>query len=433
MTLEKGSLVEGEITSIAFGGEGILRDKGFVVFVPLTAVGDRITAKLNNVKRSHAYAELVEILEKGEGRITARCPHYRVCGGCQLQHLDAKRQLAYKRDAINDSFKRIGKLDLDTVIDVLPASETWGYRRSIRLSMVAKKGDGYSLGYVRRDLDGIISIRECPIFLDKEISLLSDLQSFVGSIKALADDSAQLTVMKMGSDSYALHFVFPENQPKDFPKLITEALKVNPSWQGASVTEENKQTSYGNLAGHFSILDMQITYDIHCFVQTHASQSEEVYKKARQIALDKKAKRILDLYCGIGVSALIFARDGAQVLGVEGNKYAVAMAQRNAEANAITNSSFQVADINRTIHKLLSKHRADFVFVNPPRTGLTPQVIKALSSASPATIVYVSCMPSTLARDVAKLCKNGYKIASASAYDMFPQTAHLETFVVLDR
>ena len=433
MSIEVGDLVEGEIESLAFGGDGILRTNGLVVFVPMVAVGDKISAKVTTVKRSHAFAEIEALSSPGNGRTEPLCQYYGTCGGCQLQHLDGGAQTAYKRQAVEDALKRIGRIEVAGGVEMVEAPSEWGYRRRIKLTMAADGGFGYLLGYVRRDLEGIVRVQECGIFLEDDHSLFEELSTLCSKLEAVPGDPAQLSVFKVDNNKFAFHFLFPDESPGDLEYHLRKAVEQYDHWNGALITDVNGAKTIGDITGTFDVDGLAIGFDVRCFVQAHPQQSARIYQDVAALVAQRAPERVLDLYSGIGITSLLFARDGATVLGVEGNEHSVGMAQANAARNDIDDASFVAADVSRVADKLVGSHAPELIFVNPPRTGLSERVTATLAKAPSRTLVYVSCMPSTLARDLVKLEKGGWNVSSVTAYDMFPQTAHVETVVVLDR
>lgn len=417
-------LIIGEIESLAFGGQGILRHDGLVVFIPFVAPGDRVRVRITKRKKSFAEGELVELLAPGPQRCVAPCPYFTICGGCQLQHLNEAEQLRQKQRFVSDSLRRIGKLTLAEDVPIIASPKMWAYRRHIRLTLTVRDGV-YEAGYVRHDLAGVLPLTQCPIFTEGD-SLLVSVQQFLRQLTVVSSEGAHLSLIKSAS-SYVWMFQFPNVAPPNFESVLDR----HPLISGVIVQSKEGCASYGETEGSFSIEGLQIRFSPLAFVQCHPEQSANVYKDVVSLAKGCHPKSVLDLYSGIGVTSLLLGRDNYAVTGVEGNPDAVRLAMMNAQLNQIRGIEFLRADVARVLGGLLDRIAPDLVIVNPPRTGLDPKARQELIEASPRQLIYISCMPSTLARDLAALDDRGYQLKTCRAYDMFPQTTHVETVALM--
>lgn len=340
--------ITGKIESLAFGGEGILRHEGQVIFVPFVIPGEEIEVEITESRKNFSKGKLLQVLNPSKERIAPLCPYFGKCGGCQLQHMSYDTQLAYKKNAVKEALIRIGKIQNlpDFTIEGTPIQ--WEYRRQIRL-----KKRGEELGFIGYDNVSFVPIKRCLI--------------------------------------YSKH-----NLP--FQKATSP----------------------------FTVEGLTFFSSPSAFVQNHPEQSALLYKDICTLVLKSQAKKVLDLYCGIGVTSILLGANGIESLGIEMNKEAIVFANKNAEYNKIDNVRFISGDAAKAPFE-----NPDLVIVNPPRIGLSPEMIQALEKNKPAKILYISCMPSTLARDISKLPE--YEIEYIKAYDMFPQTAHVETLIILAR
>lgn len=419
-----------EVTSLAFGGEGIIRHQGMVVFVPFTAPGDIITCRITQQKKSFAFAEVIEIHKKSLLRTIPKCPYYERCGGCQLQHLIYSAQTDSKHQGVVDALQRIGKLNVE-VQPTIPADQQWEYRRHVTLH-VRENAEGFSLGYVSVDNSSLIQVEQCPIYIQTSEPIIHQVQLFFDRLKRIPEifhNEDRIALFKAGVGKYVLHFMLSH-----FPKeesLFKEALKEFPEWIGILITTPEKAASYGVTELSCTVEGMNFKYSPQAFIQNHPEQSQKIYRLICELANRSSHQCILDLYCGIGISSLLLAKQGAKVVGVEGNKAAIQLAKDNAAANSMTSVSFLQSDVKRGLTELLKKHHPDLIVVNPPRTGLDPEVIDQILRNPPKEIIYISCMPTTLTRDLKVFCKERYKVQSCQPFDMFPQTAHVETVVHL--
>ena len=429
MHIKIDQIIEGEIETIAFGGEGILRHNHFVVFVPFTAIGDRISCKIKEVKSSFAKAELVELIKKSDGRATPLCPYFGSCGGCQLQHLQPVPQLNYKLSAVQDALKRIGHLSPPS-ISIIPAGENWGYRRHITLHL-KPKDKGFEAGYIALDNHSLTVVQECPIFIRSDVLILEMVQKWIKGIPNPERIEGRLTILKNQHQQFILSFQF-ETQFSAELKFFENLLKQSTDLAGIMIQTSIKETIFGNPYCEEIIEGLTFRYSPKTFVQNHPGQSLNIYNQICQLVDQSKQHHVLDLYCGFGITSLLLAKRGHTVTGIECNKEAIVFGQANATFNKLKNNHFIQGDVEKILPKWLKTNRAEIIIVNPPRQGLTKKVIEQLLTSSAQSMIYISCMPATLARDLNLLAKE-YYIADGQAYDMFPQTAHVETLIHLKR
>lgn len=402
--------MKGTIQSISFGGEGILRSDGLVVFVPFTAPQDEAVVEIVSKKKNFAHGKLVQLLKKSEDRIEPRCQHFGVCGGCQLQHLNYPAQLEAKRRFIIDALQRIGKIPIDDVF-VAPAQE-WNYRLHIRLKL--KKCDkGFQAGYMGHDPSVFVPVKECPIFS-------GDLEQILPLFQSLSNEGVDEGHVRIMNNLLAFDFM---------PRLPKNAKEVFANYSVVMQSPHEKK-EWGNPLCETEVLNLRLRFSPFGFVQNHITQTEVLYRAILD-ALPASAHKILDLYCGIGATSLLLARLEKDVIGVESHAETVAFAKENAERNGITCCEFYEGKAEKLGVELLKKEKPNTVLCNPPRTGLDPLLIEALLETKPACILYVSCMPATLARDLQKLIAGGYRLDLVQGFDMFPQTTHVETLVRL--
>lgn len=422
-------IVEGEIETIAFGGEGILRYRGFVIFVPFTAVGDRIICRITEMKRSFAKGELVELKHPSSYRTQPLCPYFGTCGGCQLQHLKPEAQLKYKLNAVQDALKRIGHLSVPP-LPITPAPENWSYRRHITLHLRPKE-EGFEAGYIAQDNRSLVIVQTCPIFNKPQHSILQLLQQLVGQIPNPQHQEGRVIVLKNHRHQFILSFQFESQFTIDF-KLFQTALQQSPDLAGIIVQTPSEHISLGDPYCEEKIEGLMFRFSPQTFVQNHPGQSLNIYRQISQIADQSQQQHVLDLYCGFGITSLLLAKQGHVVTGIEVNAEAIRFAQENAAFNHIKNVHFMQGDVEKVLPRWLKTQQAGLIIVNPPRQGLTKKVAQTLLTTSAKSMIYVSCMPATLARDLNLLAEK-YQIKEGQVYDMFPQTAHVETLVHLKR
>lgn len=430
MELNVQDRIEGKIEKIAFGGEGILRYRGFVIFVPFTAPGDFVTCQIKEVKKSFARAELISIQTLSPYRTTPLCPYFGTCGGCQLQHLIAQEQILYKKEAVKDALKRIGHLKTPD-FSVISTELQWNYRRHITLHLKPHLG-AFQAGYIGADHYSLVAIKTCPIFNKKEDLIIQQVQELVGTLSNPSQQEGRVTILKNELHQYILSFYF------DIPfsveeRVLKHALQNYPLFAGILFKSSNQQLHVGNTYSEQKLEGLTFRFTPQAFIQNHPEQSANIYREIGKLAGDHRELKILDLYCGFGITSLLLAKQKHRVIGIEYNGEAIAFAQENALANRLNQVRFVQGDVNKQVPKIAKEFKPDLILMNPPRQGLSKKIIQTLLLTQPKEMIYVSCMPATLARDLALLCQKDYEIQEGKIYDMFPQTAHVETLIHLVR
>ncbi len=385
----KGDLIEVKIEKIVPRGLGLGFAEGLTVFVPLAAPQDVVKVRIRELKKRTAFADIVEIVEAGPNRIAASCPYYGKCGGCDFQHLDYQEQLAAKVGIISDCLTRLGKIDLDREIAVIPSPDQFGYRSRARWHVDAPM---QKIGYYRRDSNEIVDIASCPI-LTPTVNEGLDALRRDEEWGTYWNDTAEIELAE--GDGGETSVVCTERP--DAPAEITSEI-----------------------AGE------KFTYTAETFFQANRPLAQKLV----EIAIgDSKGGTALDLYCGVGLFALPLARRFETVVGVEENRLATDFAIKNAERAGLHNVEF----VSRSVGAYLASLKAspDLILLDPPRSGTEKQTIEAIIKLRPKQISYVSCEPSILARDLRIMLDGGYQIESITAIDLFPQTHHVETVVRL--
>lgn len=421
-----GNILEGTIESLAFGGKGIIRTSlGCVVFVPFTAPGEKVRCKITLLKKNYAEAELLEVLDHSPQRKVPPCPYFGVCGGCQLQHLGYPEQTRYKQGVVQKALERLYP---DTQVSVIPADPIWAYRQHITLTLIPSSS-GFKMGYIAVDNHSLVEIEECPIFHQPQDPILKKCSLLMHALKAHPQNLGKGRLIKTDAGNYILDLHF-----KKVPKNASQVLPnfLSPEIQGISVTTPQSTFAYGNFHLELAIENLRFQYHSKAFLQNHLGQSRFLYSHVRDLVKKKNPKILLDLFSGIGITSLLSAPYAHQIYGVEWNQHAVKTAQENGKFHEIKNVQFQAQSVENALPKLLQK-KPEMAIVNPPRIGLSRKVTEALASSSLEEIVYISCHPATLVRDLALFQKKEFSLQEAYAIDMFPQTGHVEALVRLQR
>ena len=400
-----GSVADVTIDRIAAGGDGIARHEGVVIFVPRSAPGDRARVHFDLRKR-FGRGVIEQLIEPSPDRIEPPCKHYvdDKCGGCQLQHLRYDAQTEAKRGIIRDSLTRIGKRDVD-LPDIVGSEKQWRYRRKLTLAMRKDRGARWTIGLHPFDNPGkVFQLVDCPITDDRVLDVWrqvmaahelfpaeSELRAFV----QLTENGA--AVVMEGGNSWATRRAFFERVP------LATSLWWKPANRGRMLVAER-----ANAAGGAS------------FMQVNPEMGRALHAYVLERARAHSPATVVDAYAGSGATAIPLAKDGARVTAIEADRDAVA----RCSAQLPEGSRAIAARVEDAIALSLP---ADVVLINPPRTGIHERVAQALETSTPAprALIYVSCDPGTLARDLARMPR--YRITSLKSFDMFPQTAHVET------
>lgn len=418
----KNNTIEGSIESVAFGGDGILRHQGRVVFVPYTLMGDQVRARVVQEKKSFARASLEKIIVPSPDRRLAPCEYFGRCGGCQLQHAEYNAQLEIKKTFVSDALSRIGKMSV-SVKETRATMHQWRYRRHIRLHW--KEG---RLGFVNIDQQTLLEVTHCPIFADEHEDIIQSVKRLCSLLQPKAQ--ADISIYKAGNDFVLFFDFFIELHNC---KVIFEKELANIPYIKGIVWKINDMFQHiGNISIEFSLNALNMKFNPKVFVQAHPEQSAALYMQLKEIIKAQKVHKVLDLYCGFGATSLLLRQEGIEVCGIEFNPESIRLARDNEASNNLNGIEWHVGDVDKLIDFAISKFRPDCVLVNPPRTGLSSIVLDTLKNYLPDSIVYVSCMPATLARDSA-LLSHAYDINYCEPFDMFPQTTHVETLVKFEK
>jgi 23S rRNA (uracil1939-C5)-methyltransferase len=413
--------IDGTVENVAFGGEAVLHTTEGVVFVHDALPSEFISAKITSKKKNFSRGELLAVENPHPLRIRPRCPLFSVCGGCHLQHADYSLQVDFKQQWLRDSLRRIGGIRDIEVPPISKAQSIWAYRRHVTLHLEESNGF-YRAIFHERNPNKKVSPQSCPIFSERDFSALHSLLE-----KVSFSGEGRVQIMKIEGERWIYTFHF-RKEPKGAWEILRQLMTVDSACAGVKLKSAGKTRVVGETEGTIQVAGMTFSYSPDAFVQTHPDRSEAIYRKIVEHVRSTSKKRVLDLYGGIGVTACLVAKEGAQVTSVELSKGAVELARRNLKQLAGESICADVAAYLR--NRDLSPF--DLIIANPPREGIAPEPLKLLA-ASGKDILLISCMPTTLARDIKILVSSGYSLEWIEGYDMFPQTTHLETVAFMRR
>jgi 23S rRNA (uracil1939-C5)-methyltransferase len=433
----KGDELVLDVDTLAYGGRGVARSNGYVVFVSGALPGDRVRARLTKAKRAFAEARTVELIRPGADRVPDRCVHGgEPCPGAPWQGLAYERQLAYKRDQVDDALRRIGDLDGFELEPPLAAAEPWRYRNKLEYSF-GSVDDETALGFhARGRWDRVVDVDDCLLASERNNAARNEVRAWARSQGIPPYDRRE-------RDGVLRNLVVREGRRTGQvqTRLVTSAAAIaRPPVDLHTVIEGDSGGTDGptgvlgeeHLAEELAGLRVRISPD--AFFQTNTEMAECLYAVAGEYAGLSGNERLFDLYCGIGTIALALARDAGEVWGLEVVPAAIADAEHNVRSNGISNARFVAADARLGVRPLIERAgRADVVLLDPPRAGLSNKVVRRVIECEAPRIVYVSCNPTTLVPNAAQLSRAGYRLRRVRTIDMFPQTPHIECVALLER
>ncbi len=448
--VSKGMTYEIEINSLGSNGEGVGRYEGFTVFVPGALPGEKAVVLIEEAKKTYAKGRIKELLRESKDRVSPICKIYGRCGGCQLQHLDYMAQLRAKRQQVIDAMTRIGKQPDLFVEPVIGASSPWNYRNKMQFPVGRRKGN-VVIGCFAQGSHEIIDTTDCHIQREGNNEVVNAVREIVGklNIPVYNEDRhsgvLRHVVGRVGKNGEIMVVLVTATKQlpreKEFIKLLRAKLPK------AVSIHQNIQTYRNNvimgrdtrlLWGKPTILDGigRLIFQIspRSFFQVNTSQAEVLYGKALEYADLTGGEVVIDAYCGTGTITLFLAQKAQKVYGIEIVKPAILDAQKNARDNNVRNAEFIVGDATQVMPRLYRQGiRPDVVVVDPPRAGCTSAVLETFAAMEPQRIVYVSCNPASLARDIAILGELGYQAVKVQPVDMFPNTSSVEVCAKLVR
>jgi 23S rRNA (uracil1939-C5)-methyltransferase len=430
------TILEADITDLTHDGRGVTHVNGKAVFVAGALAGERVRLRFTGKHRHYDEAAVEEILQASPDRVVPRCPHFGVCGGCALQHLDADAQILAKQRVLLENLDRIGKVQPRSIL--APLTDTpWGYRRKARLSVkfVEKKGR-VLVGFRESNGRYVADIKRCEVLHPAVGERIETLTALIESLDAKRD-IPQIEVAA-GDDLVAL--IFRHLQPLserdlaafvEFGKANQLGIYLQP---GGIDSVAALWPTDAHLSFRLPAYDVELDFKPLDFIQINAGMNRRMIDHAMQLLDPQPTDRVLDLFCGLGNFTLPLARRSAHVVGVEGEAGLVRRAGENAQRNKIENAEFFAADLAVDQRDApWAKANYDLLLLDPPRSG-AEAVLEYLPKKGMRKVVYVSCHPGSLARDAATLVtRHGFTLKSAGAMDMFPHTAHVESIALFER
>lgn len=414
-TIKIDEIYDANIEGLENEGAGVCKINGMVVFVPKALTGEKVRIRITEIKKTYAKGKVIEVLEKSKHRVDSGCPYYEECGGCNLRHQDSKENLKFKKEKVENAIKRIGKLDIK-VNDVVSSFRDDNYRNKASFKVENNKIGFYSEGTYQ-----LVDIKECKL-MKKEIN--DSLYYIRKYLEENKNEIKNITVKYGNAMNEILIDIYSVNESDinicDFLINNLPSLKT---------IIFNDKIVYQN--GYISqiINGLMFNCSAKSFFQVNDMQAEKLYNLAIKSAKLKKSDTVLDLYCGTGTISCIVSSHVKKVIGVEIVEDAVRDAKCNLMINNINNVKFIVGDAAKKVSKI--KEKVDVIFVDPPRSGMDRKMISIIKNIKAEKIVYISCNPVTMARDLNYL-SDTYITSEVTPVDMFPNTAHVECVCLLN-
>ncbi len=461
MALKKGQIFEIEIETIAFGGRGLGRLEGMAVFVDQALPGDRVRARVVRKKKRHAEARMVELLEPSADRVDPPCPYVGWCGGCKWQALKYERQLVYKRDQVEEALGHIAGIDRVSVHPTLASQQVYHYRNKMEFScadrrwlLPAQMGDstidtGFALGlHVPGTFYKVLDIEACLLQPDLGNQLLDTvrrhmrasgrppygLKSHVGFWRflmlrhAVAHDHWMVNLVTSEEDRETVQ-PLADDLVMHYPQVVSVVNNISDR-RAAIAVGEREILLAGEPVLRESVAGLQFNVSANSFFQTNTLGAAALYGVVERMADLQGTEQVLDLYSGTGAISIYLAARARSVVGFEWTAAAVADAEINCRLNGLTNCRFVEGDVLKQLPAW--ERPVDVMIIDPPRVGMHPKVLKQVIDLAPGRIVYVSCNPATLARDLLAL-KTCYQVAEVQPVDLFPHTWHIEAVARLEK
>ncbi|MCJ7840958.1 23S rRNA (uracil(1939)-C(5))-methyltransferase RlmD [Lederbergia sp. NSJ-179] len=449
--VQKNQIIDVTFEDLTHDGNGVAKVEGYPLFIANGLPGEKARVKVTKLNKGYGFGKIMEIYEKSRYRVIPECPIYEECGGCQLQHLSYEGQLMAKEKQVRDCVQRIGKIEDVTIHPVLGMAQPWRYRNKSQVPIGEREG-GLIGGFYRQRTHDIIDMKECLIQVEENDHVLKKVKEICGKygIKPY-DEKTHKGLLRHVMARYGkvtgetmIVFITRTSELPNRKKIVAELVEVIPNLKSIVQNVNSKRTNviFGNetkvLWGSETITDyigdIQFAISARSFYQVNPEQTKVLYEKALEYADLNGAETVIDAYCGIGTISLFLAQKAKKVYGVEIVPEAIDDAERNAELNGLENVEFAVGEAEVIIPNWYKQGiEADVLVVDPPRKGCDQALLDTIIQMKPKKVVYVSCNPATLARDLRLLEDGGYKTLEVQPVDMFPMTAHVECVALMSR
>ena len=448
--LKKNQIEEAEITAMSSDGNGIAKIDGMVVFVPYTAVGDKLKIRIVKVQKNYSFGIIEEILQPSPDRVDDHCPVYKKCGGCAFRHISYEAELRHKAEFVQSNLRRLGGLD-PVMLPITPSPLVQGYRNKAQYPI--REYDGkIEAGFFAKRSHRVISCASCDLqpaffeqileytkqFLEEYHISAYDEQTGKGKVRHLyircGEVSGEVMVCLVVNSERLPHAAeYVEGLLKVCPQVVSVVLNINRE-QNNVILGQKCITLYGKDTIEDTLCDVRFELSPLSFYQVNRQAAEKLYRLAAEMAQFEGNELLIDLYCGAGTIGLSMASKVRELIGVEIVPDAVENAKENAKRCGVENARFICADAKEAAAQLAAENlHPDVIVVDPPRKGCDLEVLQAIAAMAPKRLVMISCNSASLARDCRELEALGYHLEKAAPVDLFPRTTHVETVVLLSK
>lgn len=448
--LKKNQIEEAEITAMSSDGNGIAKIDGMVVFVPYTAVGDKLKIRIVKVQKNYSFGIIEEMLQPSPDRVDDHCPVYKKCGGCAFRHISYEAELRHKAEFVQSNLRRLGGLD-PVMLPITPSPLVQGYRNKAQYPI--REYDGkIEAGFFAKRSHRVISCASCDLqpaffeqileytkhFLEEYHISAYDEQTGKGKVRHLyiryGEVSGEIMVCLVVNSERLPHAAeYVEGLLKVCPQVVSVVLNINRE-QNNVILGQKCITLYGKDTIEDTLCDVRFELSPLSFYQVNRQAAEKLYRLAAEMAQFEGNELLIDLYCGAGTIGLSMASKVRELIGVEIVPDAVENAKENAKRCGVENARFICADAKEAAAQLATENlHPDVIVVDPPRKGCDLEVLQAISAMAPKRLVMISCNSASLARDCKELEALGYHLEKAAPVDLFPRTTHVEAVALLSR
>ena len=448
--LKKNQIEEAEITAMSSDGNGIAKIDGMVVFVPYTAVGDKLKIRIVKMQKNYSFGIIEEMLQPSPDRVDDHCPVYKKCGGCAFRHISYEAELRHKAEFVQSNLRRLGGLD-PVMLPITPSPLVQGYRNKAQYPI--REYDGkIEAGFFAKRSHRVISCASCDLqpaffeqileytkqFLEEYHISAYDEQTGKGKVRHLyiryGEVSGEVMVCLVVNSERLPHAAeYVEGLLKVCPQVVSVVLNINRE-QNNVILGQKCITLYGKDTIEDTLCDVRFELSPLSFYQVNRQAAEKLYRLAAEMAQFEGNELLMDLYCGAGTIGLSMASKVRELIGVEIVPDAVENAKENAKRCGVENARFICADAKKAAAQLAAENlHPDVIVVDPPRKGCDLEVLQAISAMAPKRLVMISCNSASLARDCKELEALGYHLEKAAPVDLFPRTTHVETVVLLSK
>ena len=433
----RGEQLTLDVESLAYGGRGIARRNGYVVFVAGALPGDRVRAEVTKAKRGYAEASTVDLVRESPDRVPPRCDHGgEPCPGAPWQSLPYEEQLRHKHLQVEDALVRLGSLEGFDLEPIEPAAEQWRYRNKLEYSFGEREGELVLGFHARGRWDLVVDAEDCQLASEwnnrvrNEVRAWAATEGLPGYDRRSGTGVLRNLAVREGRRTGQLQTRLVTS-PAEIPRPPVDLHTIV---EGSSGGTDGPTGALGREHLEEELCGLRFRISHNAFFQTNTEMAERLYAIAAEMAGLSGSERVYDLFCGIGTLGLSLASSAGEVWGVEIVPEAIVDAEENARLNGIENARFRAGDARKEIRPLVEEAgRPDVVVVDPPRAGLSKKVVRRVIECDAPRIVYVSCNPTTLAPNAAQLAEAGYRVRRVKPVDMFPQTPHIECVALLER